>query len=517
MSEKRKLSDETENDKEDAFKASKQSKLCEAGSSTIDYDAPIKVQMSSNYLSKEFLANFSKFWNENESFSDSSVDLLASPFKLACLKDFLTDKDSLLQKLVQEMTEISFDRRQMDLYEFYQSTDLVNFESQPAMRMFYAHLRDTVMPWMEKLTGIKLSHISASCSMYNAGDYLLVHDDLMTDRRVAFVYYISPWKGAEKWTSEMGGALELFENREKEPLFPVKKRIPPTNNQFVFFRVGSDSFHQVGEVTNFDFPRLTINGWFHGPSADDETATKIPQIDLHYTTPHEKTTDDALYELVNPIYLKTEYKEDIHKQIEENSEASLEEFLDEDFYDQILTQIQQIPADSWQLQGPANVRNYEVLTLNEKTPSIVAKFMEIFQSKAFFKLLHEYTELDLHGANVAEPKCSVELQRWTRGCYTVLGDPSQYADCTLDLIFYINAYPQVGVVTYLSPEEDSLDDEAGEEEEEIDPILLTIHPKDNALNLVYRNEGITKFTKYVSKNCLKEGKYSYILVCRYKE
>lgn len=470
--------------------------------------------MNSSYLSEEFIEKFRGSWNEQKSCSEDGYELHNTPFQLATLTDFITDKDPLLQKLLHEMTVISFDRRQMDLYEFYQTSDLANVAKLPALQMFYTYLKAAVMPWMEKLTDIKLTHISASCSMYNSGDYLLVHDDLMTDRRIAFVYYVSPWKGAETWSDEMGGALELFENKDKEPFFPVVKKVPPTNNQLVFFKVCPDSFHQVGEVTNYDYPRLTINGWFHGP-ANEEFVTQIPVIDLQYSIPHQKLDDESLYKLINPIYLKADYKEDIHKQIEENSEASLEEFLDEDFYDQILTQIQQISSSEWIVEGPANVRNYEVLR-SEQTPQMITRFLDIFQSKSFFKLLHEYTELDLWGTDATAPTCSIELQRWTQGCYTVLGDPSQYADCTLDLIFYINAYPQVGVVTYLSPEEESIDGDV-EEEEEIDPILLTIHPKDNALNIVYRNEGITKFTKYVSKNCLKEDKYSYILVCRYKE
>lgn len=489
--------------------------MFKAGSSSADYDATIKVEMNSNYLSKEFLENFESRWNEKKICSNDSYELHNSPFQLATFKDFLTEKDPLLQKLVDEMTEISFDRRQMDLYEFYQTSDLVNVKKLPALNMFYYFLKQTMMPWIEKLTGIKLTHISSSCSMYNTGDFLLVHDDLMTDRRIAFVYYISPWKGAEQWTYSMGGALELFERRHQEPYFPVVKRILPTNNQLVFFKVCPESYHQVGEVTNYDFPRLTINGWFHGPGNED-CVTKVPENNLKYSVPQQNLNDESLFSLINPIYLKSDYKEDIHKQIEENSEASLEEFLDEDFYDQILTQIQKIPSSEWTVEGPANLRNYESLKVNDKTPQIITRFLEIFHSKSFFKLLHEYTELDLWGKDALQPTCAVELQRWTQGCYTVLGDPSQYADSTLDLIFFINAYPQVGVVTYLSPEEESMDDEV-DEEDEIDPILLTIHPKDNALNLVYRNEGITKFTKYVSKNCLKEGKYSYILVCRYKE
>lgn len=505
----------------------KQPKLCEAGSSTSDSTEYVewwlKVCMNPEYQTEDFVSKFRTHWDDRQAIEEKQFQLYNTPFSLCTMKDFVldSDKESLIYNLIQEMCGIDYDRRQMDLYEFYQTNDLIT-SNRDALFGFYTYLEKTVMPWMSQLTGLKLTDISASVSMYNAGDYLLVHDDLMTDRRIAFVYYISPWEGAKKWTPEMGGALELFNNIDGEPFLPVTIKIPPQNNQFIFFKVCHDSFHQVGEVTNFDYPRLTINGWFHGPATED-FVPKIPSLDITFVDPISGLDEGTLQDLVNPIYLKNEYKEDIQKQIEDNSEASLEDFLDEDFYDQILTQIQIIPNTCWKTQGPANLCNYEILQ-EKDLPDIIKKFCDMFKSHSFFKLLHEYTELDIHGIEAQQPKCSLELQRWTQGSYTVLGDPSKYADSTLDLIFYINAYPHVGTVSYISPEEKGpkneikfyYEDEEWEEEEE-EPVLLTIMPKDNALNIVYRSEGTTRFTKYVSKMCLKEGKYSYILACRYKE
>jgi len=497
MSEKRKIEEELQESDKDGTKIAR---ICEAGSST---DPNIEI----NEWNVE---EFRKKWELEDAWQDEKLQLLKEPFQLCRLFDFLKD-ESVIEKLVDEFAVVDFDRRQMDLYEFYQSKDMANFSnssSTPFLKAFYHKLKSTVMPLMQDLTGTELTHISASISMYNTSDYLLVHDDLMTDRKIAFVFYLSPWK--KQWTPEMGGALELFNNKDREPHFPVVEAIPPVNNQFVFFKVCPDSFHQVGEVTSYDYPRLTINGWFHGPITTP-VELKIPTLTFDYVSPI--TWKDTLEAVVNPIYLKNEYKEDIQKQIEDNSEASLEEFLDENFYDQILTQIQAVSNEKWTTQGPANLRNYEVLAA-ESTPPIIKKLLDLFGSDLFFKLLHEFTELDLFGSNAQNPKCSIEVQRWTQGCYTVLGDPSTYQDSTLDLTFYINAYPQVGVVTYLSPEEENADEM---EDEDFNPVLLTIHPKDNALNIVYRSEGTTKFTKYVSKSCLEPGKFTYILSCRYKE
>lgn len=47
---------------------------------------------------------------------------------------------------------------------------------------------------VSKVTGLELTSISASCSLYGPGDHLLVHDDLLADRRVAFILYLAPWR-----------------------------------------------------------------------------------------------------------------------------------------------------------------------------------------------------------------------------------------------------------------------------------------------------------------------------------
>lgn len=92
------------------------------------------------------------------------------------------------------------------------------------------------------ITGLELTHISATCSLYSDTDYLLVHDDLREDRVVAYVLYLT---GKEGWNTEYGGSLQLFsKDAEGQPLQAVKD-VWPSNNQFVFFPVSNQSYHQV--------------------------------------------------------------------------------------------------------------------------------------------------------------------------------------------------------------------------------------------------------------------------------
>lgn len=44
------------------------------------------------------------------------------------------------------------------------------------------------------MTGLDLRSVSASCALYGPGDHLLAHDDLLADRRVAFILYLAPWQ-----------------------------------------------------------------------------------------------------------------------------------------------------------------------------------------------------------------------------------------------------------------------------------------------------------------------------------
>ncbi|XP_058812175.1 prolyl 3-hydroxylase sudestada1-like isoform X3 [Topomyia yanbarensis] len=483
------------------------------------------VSINPKYLTDEFRTHFSQSWSRSASLRGNSYELKNYPFKLAVLQNFLTEDENeaeVTKQLEREFSVMDWKRKQMDLYEFYQTMDLCGIKN-PMLAGFYKALKEKLLPLMQELTGIQLTHVSASCSMYNAGDYLLVHDDLLTDRRIAFVFYLSPWDGHRKWTSVHGGALELFRADENVlPVFPVTDSIYPQNNQLAFFKVCDRSFHQVGEVTTFEYPRLTINGWFHGPENDVEIPPSSIIVDTHYFSPQPE--EMQLAEWINNVYLIDEVKHNIQKKVEMFSEVSLEEFLTPEIFTVMGETLQTNTELSWSIKGPAHLRKYEILDFSTVKSGPLVDLYKLFTSRDMFRLLYEYTALDLAGAKVKAPKCAIELQRWQKGCYTVLGDASSYSDCTLDVVFYLNAQDNVGVVTYLVPEGEQQPSSNSEDQEEEDPVLLTVYPKDNVLNVVYRTEGTTKFTKYVSRNTFLEQEqsdggrqYTYILSCSYRE
>lgn len=521
--------------------------------------SPSNIAINGRYQEVKFRKQFAEKWGRKEPIRGAGYELKNEPFQLGVLENFLredADQVEVTRALEREFSEMDWRRKQMDLYEFYQTMDLCSVRKE-FVAGFYRNLREKVMPLMQQLTGIKLTHVSASCSMYNAGDYLLVHDDLLTDRRIAFVYYLSPWEGHRVWTEAHGGALELFRADENLlPVFPVKDKVYPRNNQLVFFKVCEKSFHQVGEVTTFEYPRLTINGWFHGPIDPYHVPHSSIIIDTHYFGP--VPDEIQLSEWINNVYLIDEVKLNIQKKVEMFSEVSLEEFLTPEIFTVMSNTLRKTPDVNWTIKGPAHLRKYEILDFSTLKPGPLQDLYKLFTCGAMFRLLLEYTELDLAGPKAKTPTCAIELQRWQKSCYTVLGDPSSYSDCALDLLFFLNAQDNVGVVTYLVPEgadQRPSSNSAGDDDDdgdEDDPVLLTVYPKNNVLNVVYRAEGTTKFTKYVSRNVFmeqerlqqerlqqeqrreedekegddddddddekKEGHpYTYILACSYKE
>lgn len=475
--------------------------------------------LSGTLIQPTFIKDFAHNFSGKSAFKTSQMKLMNEPFQAAIVDNFLADK-TIIPKIVTEMESMQWTRKQMDLYEFYQTTDLANIQT-PYIAQFYQFLNTDVRNWMQSLTGMKFKKISASCSMYNCGDFLLTHDDLLSDRLIAFVFYLSPWEGKEKWNKSMGGALELFStDADGQPKFPVARKVLPSNNQFVFFKVEKKSYHHVDEVLTKDYPRLAINGWFHGFEDNldydaDAIKVKSPNVPI-FKSPSE--VSNKLDEFINKIYLKDSIKSSIQKQIEENSESALGEFLIGDFHSKVAEELQSTKL-KWSTKGPSNQQNYEILNIDElHKNSCIRKLFQMMSSKTMFKLLHEYTELNLHGPKAKKPKFTVELQRWKGGCYTLIGDTSTYNSDTLDLILYFGSNENVGVITYLTPEEDHAEiASTATSDDEVEPVLLTIYPQNNFLNIVYRSEGTAKFTKYCSKSSIMESDFNYILFCSYKE
>ncbi|CAH2088409.1 unnamed protein product [Euphydryas editha] len=482
--------------------------------------------------SRDVIDKVKTYWEEEKDYSSEEVTLTCNPFRLCRLHGLLENPD-VINNIVDDMNTLDWSRKKMDLYEFHQTTDLANLTWQRSIRGIYDMLKTEIMSWVSQVTGLELTSVSASCSLYGPGDHLLVHDDRLGDRRVAFIIYLAPWtprappppplhNGAgagdsgttdreegpkelcgEGWRAHMGGALELFSCDEAGPA-SVALRAYPANNTLAFFVVGPTSFHQVGEVLSLELPRLSINGWFHGPAL---APAPQPQAPPRALAPHSRPV--LLNQWVESTYLSARVRAQVQAQMERASEVCLRDLLQPARCRALLDALE-APDVEWERCGPAQQRRYWRVAehwlaqeAEAEEPHLVRGLARLLAGTAFLRLLADYTDLQLSTYR------RLELQRWTPGDFTLLPPREHYQQPRLEAVLYLGvpAHPLCGGQTvYVAPE--------GEPDE---GALVNLPPRHNALNLVYCDAGAVSFTKYLSKLTMAPSEHFYIVTCTYSE
>ena len=324
-----------------------------------------------------------------------------------------------MEELKNELSEVKSRRQTLDLYQYEQTEDLANVTS-PNLRRLYETFQMELSSWLSRNTKIALSRkISMSSACYFDTDYLLCHDDNLGDRRIAFILYLS-----KNWTADDGGTLDLFDTDDIGLPRKVVHSLLPEYNSLIFFEVVANSYHQVAEITSPEKSRWTINGWFHGPP---RTRNRPPRPDVELPMFKPSMIEVNLESWMSSTYLHPDIITEIQKGIEKNSYTFLSGFLKPEVYER-LTQDVTSEAIRWNRVGPADVRNYEVAD-EESLPRYLGEFYELFKSIETCKLLKKYTELDLvpDTSSRMNPKMTIELQRWSKGCYTLICDkPARY-------------------------------------------------------------------------------------------
>ncbi|XP_034738717.1 prolyl 3-hydroxylase OGFOD1 isoform X2 [Etheostoma cragini] len=453
-------------------------------------------------------------WSQRSPCRQGDLELDCHPFPHCIIKNFL-GSETFVENLQRELLELNFHEKSNDLYKFKQSDDLRK-RTDPHIAGLRAALFGRFRSWLGEVLGVELEPtVDISCAKYEYTDVLLCHDDELEGRRVAFILYLVP-----PWQISDGGTLDLYTTDSHFHPQSVVKSLIPSLNTLVLFEVSSVSFHQVSEVLTRDKCRLSLSGWFHGPSLERPPRHIEPPVPR---SPHLPRDETLLLEWVNPVYLDISYQEQIQEEFEDSSEIQLKDFLKEEKFREVrealqLTQIQ------WTRRGPPNKRCYEAASL-DTLPQCVSACLELLRSEAFFLLLSNFTGLRLHylcpadddddnkdeekedvldsnatgsltespSANTSRekepstPVCCGELRRWSHGSYTLLHDTeAARAEYALDLVLpFCDWQSEFGGFTCYV---------ANEEDEE----LLTVYPEDNSLALVYRDKETLKFVKHVN-------------------
>ncbi|XP_068623016.1 prolyl 3-hydroxylase sudestada1 isoform X2 [Battus philenor] len=483
--------------------------------------------------SQEVKTKLKNHWQEKKDYSSEEASLTCDPFRLCLLHDLLANVE-IINNIVDDMNTLDWLRKKMDLYEFHQTTDLANLTWQRSIRGIYELLKTEVMDWVSEVTGLQLTSVSASCSLYGPGDHLLVHDDLLADRRVAFILYLAPhgpparlahlarppstdhcaditngdkqarteWGG---WHESMGGALELLARDELGRAAAVRRRLCPRNNTLAFFKVGHDSFHQVGEVLSLELPRLSINGWFHGPAPSPASpcpappAPPAPQPPPNHP-PHNEVV--LLNQWVDAPYMSPRIRAQIQEQMERASEVCLQNVLLPQRYQELLDALRH-PDVEWEEAGPAQQRRYRRVSAQwaRDHPGPIHDLLQLVSSATFLRLLADCTDLQLTAYS------RLELQQWRPGDFTLLPGREEYGRARLEALLYLGVAARTcgGGTTYVCVEEAE------------EAALLTVPPQNNALSLVYCDAGAAAFTKYYGRLPAAPTDAFYLLSCSYSE
>uniref|UniRef100_G3MPY1 uS12 prolyl 3-hydroxylase n=1 Tax=Amblyomma maculatum TaxID=34609 RepID=G3MPY1_AMBMU len=470
----------------------------------------VVLQLNHKLFSDETKSNLKAAFAKREAGQfGTAVELITEPFNVCILHNLLADA-GCVDSLKNELFDIEFHAKNNDLYKFHQSDDLQNFDT-PYIHAFRKCLEGTLAPWLRDVTGIPLDGtISLTCSKYSYTDVLLCHDDELEGRRIAFILYLTPG-----WTSTDGGSLDLFDVDSNGQPRDIVRNIVPRFNSFAFFEVSPVSFHQVAEVLSEDKLRISVGGWFHGPTIA-RPAPYIEPAGERLKPCHVE--EDVFRSWINPIYLTDAIAKEIRQQFRDDSEIQLQDFLQANKCRDLEDALSD-PNVLWSQRGPPNRR----WTLENPIPlpPVVEECLRVFRSEAMFLILSNLTGLKLHSLSTASDSsseddeekssaaevektvagsaacCTQAVRKWSHGTYTLAHDHDRSAEeRRLDAVLYFNCkdwkLEYGGSTVYIVK---------GEEEE-----MLTLSPTRNSLALVYKDEGLFQFVKHINHEVTKLSK-----------
>lgn len=513
--------------------------------------------LDENLLSKRSVEVLRAYHDNSRPYRHVVIDPLCTPEKIRQIHD-------------EAIYNITTTFKETDLFKVYQSGDLAaistsdNHTKLPHLLSLRTALYSKEFrEFVQNITGCDelTDRVDCSTNAYATGGHLLCHDDVIGTRRISYVIYFSD--PDDPWAASDGGALELYPldlssaiDRPIEEggvqgvpeVIPTLRILPKCNTMALFVVQPGRSYHSVQEVFSSTRPRLSISGWYHGPTppvgSDLASLRQIMTTGddanpfLPLPSPKKaKLTEKDIKKLsfyINPLYLTETSMRQINKRFCRDSSVQLKQFLRVELEDEILKRMidsdekeklgsGQVPYDhsglserGWSLVGPPHKRRYlRFQPSSDDREDSTGKILQsvrsaLFRSKVFVKYLQILTSLSPIGSRE-------EIRRFRPGLdYTVayFGAMTQVPRLDATLCFVRERADDDswesgdvgGFECYIESSETSDTAEAAEvyraKDEEDEESLLSVSPSHNVLSLVMRDQNVMRFVKYVSINAL---------------
>jgi prolyl 3-hydroxylase /prolyl 3,4-dihydroxylase len=353
----------------------------------------------------------------------------AKPYSHCVIQD-LCNPDRLRQVREEVIKNITATYKETDLFKMYQTGDLANMDSLDqestaklpqllALRnaLYSLQFRELI----QDITGcgeLSGDRTDCACNIHDQGGHLLCHDDVIGTRRISFIIYLTD--PDDPWTSQDGGALELYPESPAEPhtpdTIPTASVLPVWNSLAMFKVEPGKSFHSIQEVYTKEKPRMSIQGWYHAAEPPEmaklatlqqlqaragEDVAKLGFAMFHNTdngnsddkdddkndlNPLSEEDMSFLQQYVNETYLKPDVWKKIQTWFADEGSVQLQNFLKSDVADKVLGLIKkadgddklgrgEIPAygagvgEGWELVGPSHKQRYARFVLPTPTSS----------------------------------------------------------------------------------------------------------------------------------------------------
>lgn len=343
---------------------------------------------------------------------NDAVTKLNTPFdvfKLDC-RDMISNADAF--KLREALLTMTFKKKSCDLYSFSQSPDFIRstrLKKPKEVEQFLILLKiikNKIATYLKKNFN---NTISASCSKYDRGDYLLCHDDRVDDRSVAFIYYLN-----YDWLPEWGGTLDVYSVDDTNSATEIVGNINPDFNSMIFFPVEKYTYHQVAENIS-TFPRISINGWFHSDELSWEMYDQPVKIHSTIYTPHSVSNErcnNISRKCIEGIFEQPLFREAIKETFKKDGFIMCEGFFRPNMVDYLSNHVFS-NALNWKIRGPLNKRHYKYLE-SKDLPESILSVVNLLKTERMFQFFRDCTGLSFIAVNI-------EVQRWHGGHYMVSG------------------------------------------------------------------------------------------------